>query len=98
MGYRYTVFGAGRQGLAAVYDLVLNCEADHVVVIDPDKSTLNQAEERLMEILGDDGCVVEWRPAAESGDLADADVILSCAPWKANQDLTWEALNADVAF
>jgi len=98
MGYRYTVFGAGRQGLAAVYDLALNCEADRVVVIDPDEDTLNQAEERLMEILDDDGCDVEWRSVAEHDDLVGADVILSCAPWKANQELTRKALDAGVAF
>jgi len=98
MGYRYTVFGAGRQGLAAVYDLVLNCEADHVVVIDPNEDTLNQAEERLAEILDDGGCDVEWRSAATDADLADADVVLSCAPWRANLELTRKALDAGVAF
>src|SRR5262245_35567958 len=34
--HAYVVFGAGRQGTAAVHDLATNCDARGVLVVEPD--------------------------------------------------------------
>jgi len=97
MGHSYVVFGAGRQGLAAVYDLLLNCEADRVLVVDPNDAVLDAAAHRLDEFNLDLG-KVEWRDTVADDELKGQDVILSCAPWAVNRSLTKRALDAGVAF
>ena len=43
MSYRYGVIGAGRQGVAAAYDLLLNGQASQVVFADRDSSVAADA-------------------------------------------------------
>lgn len=104
MGYKYVVFGAGRQGLAAVYDLVKNCEADEVLVVEPDAEVLGRGAKRLRGLLanqrldgvGDGG--VGFADAPDPDELRGYDAILSCAPYAANPGLTKLALEAGVPF
>jgi len=98
MGYKYAVFGAGRQGLAAVYDLVRNCEADEVLVVEPDSKAMVAANMRLSRLLGEEYGVVDHTPSANAGRLREYDVILSCAPYAANPGLTALALEAGTAL
>ena len=95
--YRYLVFGAGRQGTAAVHDLLLHCDAKEVLVVEPDPERTKVARARLAKLLGKDAPVA-FRSSAEAGDLERSDVLLSCAPYSANVELTKRALQADVPF
>lgn len=97
MGYKYVVFGAGRQGLAAVYDLVINCDADEVLVVEPHGS-LDKVRQRLYVSLLLDGQKVKIVRSVDDDDLQDYDVILSCAPYGANLELTERAIRVDVPF
>lgn len=52
MGVRYLLLGAGRQGVAAAYDLAHFGNADHITVADIDANVAGQAAARLNELLG----------------------------------------------
>jgi saccharopine dehydrogenase-like NADP-dependent oxidoreductase len=97
-GYRYVVFGAGRQGTAAIHDLALNCEAGEILVVEPDAARAEAASARLEKLLGRLHRRLRFVSAVEKGDLVGADVALSCAPYSANLALTKLALDARVAF
>lgn len=52
MGYRYAVLGAGRQGVAAAYDLASFGEADAIALFDLDKRRAQQAAARVNQLSG----------------------------------------------
>ena len=97
-GFRYVVFGAGRQGTAAIHDLVLNCEADGVLVVEPDRAAATSASKRLASLLRSRASDLRLVAAATEADLAGASAVLSCAPYSANVDLTRMAIAAKVPF
>lgn len=97
-GHFYAVFGAGRQGTAAVHDLVLYCGAHRLLVIEPDAARRKAAAARLNRLLGRKSAIIEYRGTASRADLRGCDAILSCAPYAANPALTKLALSAGVAF
>lgn len=97
-GFRYVVFGAGRQGTAAIHDLAVNCAASEVLVVEPDASRAGDAERRLARLLGKSARRLRFQGSAGAKDLARADVVLSCAPYSANLALTKLALEAHVPF
>lgn len=47
MGFRYIVFGATKQGLVIVEDLIQRCDAVHVTIIDGDRAALANARSML---------------------------------------------------
>lgn len=96
--HAYVVFGAGRQGTAAVHDLVRNCDARSVVVAEPDPERRAAAEKRLARLLGRDARVLRFAADATDAELGRADVVLSCAPYAANVELTRRSLAAGTAF
>jgi saccharopine dehydrogenase-like NADP-dependent oxidoreductase len=98
MGYAYVIFGAGRQGTAAIYDLLTYCQAVRVLVVDPDAQALERASERLSRIGVQHEEAVTFARSAGASDLRAMDVVLSCAPYRFNADLTRLALEAGVAF
>ena len=98
MGHKYVVFGAGRQGTAAIHDLLVNCEADHVRVAEPDARAAGTAQARLRSLCGSVAERVDFVATASASDLAGADVALSCAPYRFNPELTELALRCGVAF
>jgi hypothetical protein len=52
MSYKYAVVGAGRQGIAAAYDLVMFGDAEHVLFIDLDEACAREGcLQFLFEIL-----------------------------------------------
>jgi lysine 6-dehydrogenase len=52
--YRYAVLGAGRQGTAAAYDLLVRGEADRVVLADLDGDRAKTSAERVNRLAGTD--------------------------------------------
>ena len=63
MSYKYAVVGAGRQGIAAAYDLVMFGDAAHVSFIDVNAETARAAAQRINSLVA--------RPVADSAQ-ADA--------------------------
>ncbi len=93
MGYQYCVFGAGRQGIAVIYDLIQFCDAEHVLVYEPNIMAANKAIERLRNLLGLEHCKISWTSTLDQKttpgiDWSKFDVMISCAPWEANLELT----------
>ncbi len=92
MGYRYTVIGAGRQGVAAAYDLAVHGEAEHIVLADADARAAAQGAGRLSALLGR---VVASPLELDAADhvavgkaLAESDGFLSAVPFAHNEMLT----------
>lgn len=91
MGFRYVVIGAGRQGVAAAYDLARDGEAERITLVDRDPAIARAGAERLNRLLG--------RPVADAavGDasqphtlaplLREADGLLSAASYRFNLGL-----------
>jgi saccharopine dehydrogenase-like NADP-dependent oxidoreductase len=98
VGYKYVVFGAGRQGTAAIHDLLTNCQADRVLAVEPNASAAATAQARLQRLCGTAAECVTFGATASQDDLAGADVALSCAPYRFNPQLTELALRCGVAF
>ena len=96
--YRYVVFGAGRQGTAAIHDLALNCDAREIKVVEPDPARAKAARARLEKLVDKDAVALSFATAASAADVERSDVLLSCAPYGANVGLTRMALEADVPF
>jgi len=94
----YAVFGAGRQGTAAVHDLVLHCDAGEVLVFEPDVKRGAAAKKRLTQLLGTRAKTLRFAASASDADIARADVVLSCAPYSANVELTRRSIAAGTAF
>lgn len=97
-GYGYVVIGAGRQGTAAIHDLVTNCEAARVLIVEPDEARTTAAASRLKKLLKKRAGKLAFTSTARAKDLAGHDVVLSCAPYQANVALTQMALEAGVPF
>ncbi len=98
MGFSYAVFGAGRQGTAAIYDLLTYCQADQVLVVDPDPEALNRARDRLDHAGAPHAGAVTFGRTVSAADVRGMDAMLSCAPYRFNVDLTRLAMDAGVAF
>ncbi|HEV8113658.1 MAG TPA: saccharopine dehydrogenase C-terminal domain-containing protein [Planctomycetota bacterium] len=96
--YRYVVFGAGRQGTAAIHDLASNCDAKEIKVVEPDAARAKTARARIEKLVDKDSVAVSYLQSATSADIDRSDVVLSCAPYGANLALTRMALDADVPF
>ena len=52
MGYKYVVLGAGRQGIAAAYDLAVFGQADSLTLLDSDLAVADAGATRLNQLLG----------------------------------------------
>ena len=88
MGYQYVVFGAGRQGTCAINDLIQNCEAESILVIDRMRMPFPRPAT---------GWAPCWQrmpistcpmPQSDGGGSSGAAVVLSCAPYRFNAELT----------
>jgi saccharopine dehydrogenase-like NADP-dependent oxidoreductase len=89
-GRSYAVYGAGRVGVAAVYDLVKHCHASLVIVVEPDEEVRAAAEERLIELLHPDYyqfCFTPSHMRNAALAMGQADIAISCAPYTANYQL-----------
>ncbi len=92
MGYRYTVLGAGRQGIAAAYDLGLRGQADMIVLADASRDAAREGAERLNTLLGKSIATPLTLDAADAAAVKDALVpshgLLSAVPFAYNEQLT----------
>lgn len=98
MSYHYGIIGAGRQGVAAAYDLALRGEAASITFADQDERTARQASELLSSLV--DGVKSGFvrldatDPAAVREFMADLDGVLGAASWRLNVGLTDAAVDA----
>jgi lysine 6-dehydrogenase len=98
MPYTYAVLGAGRQGIAAAYDMARWGDARRVILADRDSEVARQAAERVNTLVGKD--VAE--PArldvtdlkAVERLLTGVDACLSAVPYVYNLDITRAAISA----
>ena len=98
MPYTYAVLGAGRQGIAAAYDMARWGDARRVILADRDLGIAQSASGRVNRLL--DGGIAE--PAqldvtdlkAVEQLLTGVDACLSAVPYKYNLDITRAAISA----
>ncbi len=69
--YRYGILGAGRQGTAAAYDLVVRGEAASVTLADIDGTAARRAAERVNRLTGQD------RATGVALDVTDRDALVA---------------------
>lgn len=96
MGYRYVVIGAGRQGVAAAYDLARHGEAEQITLLDRNAAIARAGAERLNGLLGRqvaDAAVGDAsQPQMLAPLLAKADGLLSAASYRFNLGLARVAI------
>ncbi len=84
MTVRYVVLGAGRQGVAAAYDMVLHGDAEAVVLADLDLALAQAGAQKVNELLGSTVVTARQVDAADETALAallsGADSALSTVP------------------
>ena len=102
MAYSYIVLGAGRQGIAAAYDLVLFGEASRVTLADCDGELARTAAHRVNELVHGkavDAIALDVRNEdAVHNILKGYDVALSAVPYFYNLSLTQLAIENGVSF
>jgi lysine 6-dehydrogenase len=67
MGYRYAVFGAGMQGVAAAYDMAVFGDAEQVLLLDQSKQQAQETAARLNGLLGREVAVGEELDVRDGG-------------------------------
>jgi lysine 6-dehydrogenase len=98
----YVVFGAGRQGAAASFDLVRHGEATRVLLADREEAGARRAAERVNGLLGM-SCVEPVRLDVTDQNaverlLTGADAALSAVPYYHNLAISQAALRAGVSI
>jgi len=91
MGYHYVVIGAGRQGVAAAYDLARHGEAERITLVDLNPSVAEAGAERLNRLLGRPVVEAKFgdasRPETLARLLSEVDGMLSAASYRFNLGL-----------
>jgi lysine 6-dehydrogenase len=100
--YKYGVIGAGRQGTAAAYDMVMYGDADEVRLADVDYDAAKAAAQRVNDLTGRD-VANAWHVdvnqiAAVVDMLYGLDVFLSAVPYHYNLSLSRAALQAGASM
>lgn len=102
MSFSYIVAGAGRQGIAAAYDLAKFGDAERVTLADVDAGLAKESAEKVNQLLGRHAAepmVLDVRDeAAVRRVLPDYDVALSAVPYSFNLGLTRAAIECGVSF
>ena len=102
MGYRYAVFGSGRQGTYAAYDLAKYGGADSVVLGDIDRAAAQAAAKRVNSLIGTRVAEAARVDSTEADSvlrsLRGVDVLLSAVPYKFNLGLSKLAVKAKVSM
>ena len=102
MAYSYMVLGAGRQGIAAAYDLALFGEASRVTLADCDGKLAQSAADRVNELLhrkAADALTLDVRDEnAVRRAFKGYNVALSAVPYFYNMALTQAAIECGVSF
>jgi lysine 6-dehydrogenase len=102
MAYSYLVLGAGRQGIAAAYDLARFGQASQVTLADVDRERAQAAADKVNRLSGDRivnaiGLDVRDENALRRA-LKSHDVALSAVPYFYNLALTRAAIEVGVSF
>ncbi len=94
--HTYTILGAGRQGLAAAYDLAKFGRAEHIILADANPETARRAVQRLHDLLGREIAEARRLDVRDASALREvlrpADAALSAVPYYFNLDITRAAL------
>jgi lysine 6-dehydrogenase len=102
MGYRYAVLGAGRQGVAAAYDLAARGEADEVILLDVDERQAKQAAQRVNELTERSVARSTQLDVQDAARLEEAlqgfDAALSAVPYRFNVEITRAAIRAGTSL
>lgn len=92
MSFSYVVIGAGRQGVAAAYDLVVFGEARRVLFVDANEDAARAAADTINRLTGRELASGERGDARDDarmrGFLSGADAVLSAAHYAVNLGLT----------
>ncbi len=102
MPFTYAVFGAGRQGSAAAYDLALRGDAGRVILGDVSLEAAQKSAGRINKLLKQD--IAEARqvdvtdPQAVSKALKGVDALLSAVPYYYNLELSRLAIQAGANY
>jgi lysine 6-dehydrogenase len=95
---RYGILGAGRQGTAAAYDLILRGEAESVTLGDVDIERANRAADRVNGLSGTTVAQPSSIDATDHGALArwlgSHDAVIGSASWRLNVAASEAALEA----
>lgn len=87
------VYGAGRVGTAVIYDLIKHCNAKAVTVYEPNLDVATASKRRLRKLLGKKYSATFLPTTGNTYTIAsEHDVIISCAPYVANEGITDIAL------
>lgn len=102
MAYSYLVLGAGRQGIAAAYDLARFGEASRITLADFDRERAQAAADRVNQLVRNqiaDAIGLDVRDEdASRRALKGYDVALSAVPYRYNLALTRAAIETGVSF
>jgi lysine 6-dehydrogenase len=102
MSFSYMVLGAGRQGLAAAYDLAKFGDAARVTLADVDAALAKESANKVNQLLGRnvaEAIALDVRDkAAVRRAFAGYDVVLSAVPYFFNLGLTRIAIESGVSF
>lgn len=100
MAYTYAVLGAGRQGVAAAYDMGRWGEADQILLADQDFTIAEAAAQRVNRLLGESIAVAQHLDVLETeslkGLLSSVDAVLSAVPYTYNLQISRSAVRAGV--
>jgi lysine 6-dehydrogenase len=96
MSKRYVIFGAGRQGTASAYELIVHGDASLVMLLDKDEETAKSAANKVNELTGSRAAVggkidVKDKQEVEKA-LEDADGCISAVPYYHNLEITGAAI------
>lgn len=102
MGYRYAVLGAGRQGTACAYDMLVWGDADSVLLADADAAVAARAARRVNGLAGGaraSSAAVDVRDHAQLvSALRGMDAFLSAVPYYYNLGITHAAVEAGASM
>jgi lysine 6-dehydrogenase len=97
MSFRYAVVGAGRQGVAAAYDMARFGDAREVLLIDSDLSVAKASAGRVNQLLGRRVTLPVQADATDENEMKrvtrGVTSIVSCVPYRLNPGLTEVAIS-----
>ncbi len=100
--YRYGILGAGRQGTAAAYDLVVRGEAASVTLADIDLSAARRAAERVNRLTGTERATAAQLDVTDHAALVaflqPLDAFIAAVSYKLNLRIAEAALEAGTSM
>jgi len=96
MSIRYAIFGAGRQGTASAYELIVHGDASLVTLLDKDEDAARSAAKKVNELTGSRAAVgrqIDVQDKQEVGKvLKDTDGCISAVPYYHNLEISESAI------